>query len=194
MSRPQAVGAPAPVGVPRPSSAVIEAVRSSCLAVADRPVQLAEVFYAHLFAMAPQLRPMFPPDMTGQMQKMTDTLLGAIGQVDTADPTELVNALRRLGADHRTRYRVEPEHYDYIGHALTRAVRDVAGDAYSGSLSSAWIALYQWVAAHMTAGADAAEREAAHQAIAMPHPRVAYEDDREPATQEILNIASMIER
>ena len=41
---------------------MIAAVRVSCLAVADRPVRLAEVFYAHLFEMAPQLRAMFPPD------------------------------------------------------------------------------------------------------------------------------------
>lgn len=143
---------------PRPSPAVITAVRGSLQAVASRPVALAESFYAELFAMEPALRGMFPADMTGQMLKMTDTLVGAISALDTPDLGELEAALRTLGADHRTRFGVENGHYAYIGHALTRAVRDVAGPAYSGSLSSAWIALYQWVAAHMTAGADAADK------------------------------------
>jgi hemoglobin-like flavoprotein len=179
MSHPQTAGAPSAAGV-GPAAEVIAAVRASCLAVAHRPVRLAEAFYAHLFEMAPQLRAMFPPDLTGQMQKMSDTLLNAIGQLDTADTTALEAALRRLGADHRTRFGVEPEHYGYIGHALTRAVRDVAGPGYSSSLSSAWIAVYQWVATQMTAGDQAAEPGASaadRPMLALPQPRGPREDE-----------------
>jgi hemoglobin-like flavoprotein len=143
----------------RPSAAVITAVRDSCRAVANRPVRLAEAFYQHLFEMAPATRAMFPDDMTDQMQKMTDTLLGAIAALDGADLAGLEAALHRLGAAHKTNYGAVTEHYLYIGHALTRAVRDVAGPAYSGSLSSSWIALYQWVAAHMLEGARAVRPE-----------------------------------
>jgi len=89
----------------------------------------------------PHLRSMFPADMSGQMQKMTDTLLGAITQIATTDTAKLEVALHRLGSDHRTRYGVESEHYAYIGHALTRAVRELAGPVYTGSLSSSWIAV-----------------------------------------------------
>ncbi|HVL84360.1 MAG TPA: globin domain-containing protein [Pseudonocardia sp.] len=176
-----------PATVERPAPEVIAAVRASCAAVADRPVRLAESFYAHLFEMAPQLRPMFPPDLTGQMQKMSDTLLTVIAQLDTADPAELEAAIRRLGADHRTRFRVEPEHYLYVGHALARAVRNLSGTVYPGSLSSAWIAVYQWVAAQMVAGADAAESaaEAAEAAQAapgaLPRPREPREGALAPA-------------
>lgn len=169
----------------RPSHAVIDAVQNSCLAVAARPVRLAEEFYANLFEMAPQVRGMFPEDMSGQMQKMTDVLLGAIAQIATGDTVELEETLRRLGATHRTRYGVESEHYGYIGHALTRAVREVAGPAYSGSLSSSWIALYQWVAAHMIAGADGVDQEAAGdpERIALPEPRGPQDSDRVTAAR-----------
>ncbi|MEJ3659248.1 globin domain-containing protein [Actinomycetes bacterium KLBMP 9759] len=143
--------------VQRPSPATIAAVRDSCMAVAARPAVLAEVFYAHLFEMAPQLRAMFPEDMSGQMQKMSDTLLAGIAALQEPDTARVEATLRRLGASHRRHYRVEPEHYGYVGHALTRAVRDVAGSRYSGSLSSAWIAVVQWIAAHMMAGAAAVE-------------------------------------
>lgn len=156
MSRPQAAsGAVLSARVPRPSAEVIGAVRASCRAVAHRPVALAEAFYGHLFEMAPQLRAMFAPDLTGQMQRMSDTLLGAVAQLEAADTVELEAALRRLGAVHGAQYGVDPEHYRYVGHALTRAVRDVSGPSYSGYLSSSWIAVTQWVAAHMVAGAEA---------------------------------------
>ncbi|MCW2719404.1 globin domain-containing protein [Pseudonocardia sp.] len=140
--------------VRRPAPEVIAAVRASCASVADRPVRLAETFYAHLFEMAPHTRGMFPADMSDQMQKMTGTLLAAISHLESPDTAALEALLRKLGADHRTKYGVESEHYLYIGHALTRAVRDVSGPAFSGGLSSSWIAVYQWVAAHMMAGAD----------------------------------------
>lgn len=154
--------------VRRPSRAVIEAVQASCGAVAQRPVRLAEAFYANLFEMDPQLRGMFAADMTDQMQTMTDVLLGAIAQIATRDTAELELTLQALGAAHRTRYGVQNRHYLYIGHALTRAVREVAGPAYSGSLSSSWIALYQWVAAHMVAGADALDAPPAPSVPSVP--------------------------
>ena len=44
---------------PRPSAETIAAVQKSCMAVADKPVRLAEAFYGHLFAMATELRPRF---------------------------------------------------------------------------------------------------------------------------------------
>lgn len=145
-----------PAAARRPAPEVMAAVRRSCRAVADRPVRLAESFYAHLFDMAPQVRAMFAPDMTEQMQKMADTLMLAITTLEQTDTAELEAALRRLGAQHKIRYGVEPEHYQPVGHALTRAVREVSGLEYSGFVSSAWIAVYQYVAAHMAVGAQAA--------------------------------------
>jgi hemoglobin-like flavoprotein len=139
--------------------------------VADRPVRLAEAFYEHLFDIAPQLRAMFPDDLTAQMQRMSDTLLGAIARLETFDTAQLEAALRRLGADHRTRHGVEAEQYRYVGHALTRAVRDLAGLGYSGALSSSWIAVYQYLAGHMTAGARDAE------SVALPRPRQSRDGD-----------------
>jgi hemoglobin-like flavoprotein len=117
----------------------------------------------HLFDMWPTARSMFAEDMTAQMQRMTDTLLAiaaALRHDDTAPPPSeddlaepaLERALHQLGARHRDRWDVLPEHYLYIPHALTRAVRDVAGPAWSGSLSSSWIALTQWITGHMLEG------------------------------------------
>ncbi len=162
MSRP---GAPI-----RPEPAVIEQVRASCAAVSGRPERLAEVFYEQLFEMAPAARGMFPPDMSGQMQKMTDALLATIAGLGRTDTTELELMLRRLGAAHRLHHGVEADHYLYIGHALTRAVREVSGADWSGSLSSSWIAVYQWLAGHMLVGA--AEAGTSGSSRDMPAPPV----------------------
>ncbi len=170
-NRPDGVESAVPIQVRRPAPEVIAAVSKSCQAVADRPVRLAEAFYEHLFEIAPQLRTMFPADMTAQMQRMSDTLVGALAQLQRFDTAQLEAALRRLGAEHRTRYGVEAEQYRYVGHALTRAVRDVAGLAYSGALSSAWIAVYQYLAGHMTAGAREVE------SVAVPRPRDSWDED-----------------
>lgn len=153
-SLPQQASAPLPAR--RPGPEVIQAVQRSCRAVEDRPVRLAEVFYRYLFEMAPATRAMFADDMTGQMQKMTDTLLAAIATLSTRDTAELEVVLHRMGREHYERYHVEPEHYMYVAHALTRAVREVADWEYTSHLSSCWIAVIQWVTEHMVAGTRAA--------------------------------------
>ena len=135
----------------RPARRDVMAIKASLAAVRREPVALAEAFYAHLFDMAPGTRAMFAGDMTAQMQRMTDVLLTTIGALENEAPA-LEDQLRQLGALHRDRWNVRPEHYLYIAHALTRAVRDVAGPAWSGSLSSSWIALTQWITGHMLVG------------------------------------------
>ena len=149
---------------PRPSLRDLSAIQASLAAVRRRPVALAESFYEHLFEMAPALRAMFADDMTAQMQRMTDVLLATLaalqndaGADEADDPVEhpaLERSLHALGARHRDHWNVVPGHYVYIAHALTRAVRDVAGSAWSGSLSSHWIALTQWITGHMLVGHD----------------------------------------
>jgi hemoglobin-like flavoprotein len=131
-------------------------------AVQQRPVQLAEAFYEHLFEMAPSAREMFPDDLSEQMQKMTTALLGVVATLSNADSpgrhdtrvAALERSLRQLGTVHRDRWQVRPEHYLYIPHALTRAVRDVAGAAWCGALSSRWIGLVQWINSHMMVEMD----------------------------------------
>ena len=135
----------------RPARRDVMAIKASLAAVPQEPIALAESFYAHLFEMAPAARAMFAPDMTTQMQRMTDVLLSTLVALENETPA-LEAKLRALGALHRDRWQVQPAHYLYIAHALTRAVRDVAGPAWSGSLSSSWIALTQWITGHMLIG------------------------------------------
>jgi hemoglobin-like flavoprotein len=134
----------------RPSPEALQIVQRTAAKVADRPVALAEAFYRHLFAMAPEVRPMFPADMTAQNERLCRALLDSIRALVEPDryAVQMERALHRLGAQHSARYGVRPEHYPYVGHALVRAVGDVTDD-WSSSTSSAWIWVYDWMAAHM---------------------------------------------
>lgn len=121
---------------------MIDAVRASFAGLPGDSVELAERFYAHLFELAPELRSMFADDMTPQLVRMSQALLDVVHHLDK--PDEVQRYLRNLGAYHRNRLHVEPEHYPYIGWALVRAVGDLSS-SWSSSTSSAWVLVYQWI-------------------------------------------------
>jgi hemoglobin-like flavoprotein len=142
--------------VGRPDAETIQIARDSCAAVADRPAALAESFYHHLFEMVPEVRGMFPADMSMQHERMSRTLVDAVRGAD--DPVAVERLLQRMGAAHGRNHAVVPEHYPHVGRALVRAVRDLS-PRWSPSVASAWVQVYEWMAAHMILGA---ENSAAH--------------------------------
>ncbi len=137
-------------GVMRPPADVMAVVQRSAAAIRDRPIMLAEAFYRHLFILAPGLREMFPADMSAQNEKLVGALLDSIQALVEPEgyAERMERALYRLGVQHAHRHAVKPEHYPYVGHALVRAVREVADDT-SASTSSAWISVYNWMTANM---------------------------------------------
>lgn len=127
-------------------------VQRGAAQVADRPVALAESFYHHLFLLVPEVRSMFPADMTAQNDKLCRALVAAIQALVEPDryAATMEGNLRALGRQHDHRFGVLPEHYPYVGHALVRAVRDLTGE-WTAETSSAWVWVYDWLAAHMMA-------------------------------------------
>ena len=127
-------------------------VQRGAALVADRPVALAESFYQHLFLLAPQVRSMFPADMTAQNDKLCRALVAAIQALVEPElyAGRMEGNLRKLGKQHGNRFGVLPEHYPYVGHALVRAVRDLTGE-WTAETSSAWVWVYDWLTAHMLA-------------------------------------------
>src|SRR5690349_19245691 len=108
----------------RPDEATMQVVQRGAARVADRPVALAESFYRHLFLLAPEVRAMFPADMTAQNEKLCRALVAAIQALVEPDryADRMEYDLGALGAVHVRRFGVLPEHYPYVGHALVRAV------------------------------------------------------------------------
>jgi hemoglobin-like flavoprotein len=125
-------------------------VRQSCVGVADQPVLLAESFYRHLFELAPAVRGMFPADMSVQNGRMSQALLAVVRGAD--DPARMEAFMQQMGARHAHYYGAAAEHYPYVGRALVRAVRELS-PRWSTAVGSAWVQVYEWMAAHMLLGA-----------------------------------------
>ncbi|GAB3213664.1 globin domain-containing protein [Marinactinospora thermotolerans] len=149
--------------VPLPDPAVVEAVRLSCADLPRGSTRLADLFYDHLFALVPETRSMFPADMGPQRERMAHALVEVVDHLDR--PVQVRDFLHRLGRHHH-RIGVRPEHYPHVGRALVRAVADIA-PTWTSSMSSAWVLVYEWIAATMLVGArEAAEEETARAPLA----------------------------
>ncbi|MGL5830138.1 MAG: globin domain-containing protein, partial [Angustibacter sp.] len=107
----------------RPSDQTLRQVRATMRRIADRPEELAATFYTTLFEMVPQVRAIFPHDLSPQQVRMTQALVTAVERCEEPD-VELY--LRQLGARH-VQYGVEPEHYQAVGQAMLTAARDLLG-------------------------------------------------------------------
>jgi hemoglobin-like flavoprotein len=92
-----------------------------------------ELFYAVLFTLAPELRPMFPVAMNGQRDK----LLAALGHIVTNidDEHALTTFAAQLGRDHR-RFAVEPYHYPLVGRALLATLERAMGRDWTSQLAT----------------------------------------------------------
>lgn len=127
--------------------------RSLAQAAAD-PAGFARTFYGHLFRTIPGIRVLFPEDMAQQEMKLVQTLAMVVAGIDESE--RLVPKLRRLGAAHRG-YGTKAMHYRHVGESLLATLRELSGETWDDDTELAWQRLYQWVATHMIAGAEAAE-------------------------------------
>jgi NAD(P)H-flavin reductase/hemoglobin-like flavoprotein len=129
-------------------------LKESWTLVEDRADHLANEFYARLFLMDPNLRDLFPIQMSAQRSRLLGALIEAVQTVD--DPSQFDSYLRGLGRDHR-KFHVSPDHYGLVGSALIETLRSYAGDRWSIEYEQAWREGYDAIAARMLTGALADE-------------------------------------
>jgi NAD(P)H-flavin reductase/hemoglobin-like flavoprotein len=108
-------------------------------------------FYSHLFLSHPELREMFPIQMTGQRDKLVAALGAVISNVDELD--KVVPLLEQLGRDHR-RFSVVTEHYEAVGASLLATLRRFLGPSWTADLADTWAQAYGLVAKVMVAAAE----------------------------------------
>lgn len=108
-------------------------------------------FYARLFALAPEARPLFRGDPAFQAEKLTATLSFVVEHLD--DEARLRREAAALGRRHRA-YEVEAMHYASAGEALLGALRETLGAArFDEATRDAWAAAYAELCAIMLAAA-----------------------------------------
>ena len=136
----------------------VELLESSFELLAPQGEQLVERFYERLFETAPVFRSLFPDDMERQKR----ALLGALGIIvdSLRAPEKLTAYLEGLGK-HHVDYGAAPAHYDVVAEVLVATMAELAGDAWTDELQSAWTAALTAVKDLMLTGAETIEAAAA---------------------------------
>lgn len=127
----------------------IHQIRTSYAEVAVRPRQLASRFYEELFTAAPNLRPLFPGDLTSLQGHFEAALALVIRNLD--EVRALRESLRELGAQH-VHWGARPEDYVSAREALIAAVRALSAE-WNDALEQHWRAAITSIIVPMLEGA-----------------------------------------
>ena len=117
----------------------IKLVQTSFAQVAPIAATAADLFYGRLFEIAPQVRAMFPADISEQKKKlmaMLGTVVSGLNNLDTLMP-----AVRALGRRHGG-YGVKAQHYAPVGSALLWTLEKGLGAAFTPEVKDAWATAY----------------------------------------------------
>lgn len=129
-----------------------------------------EYFFARLFADHPELRGLFPYEMTQTRAALFRMLTAILTGLDDQQRTE--QALAQLARDHR-KFGVREKHYAPFFGALYALAEHLGGLAWTAESAAAWRAALDYSSAVMTAAAaqDAQERPAWWTAEIVQHDR-----------------------
>lgn len=125
----------------------IELVQQTYRGVERAGGEVADLFYQRLFEIAPQLRDLFPADLSDQKDKLLAVLASAVLNLHKIESVTPV--IRDLGRRH-VYYGVEPAHYRPVGEALVWAVERVLGDDFTPAAKDAWVSAYKTLTKVMT--------------------------------------------
>jgi len=124
----------------------VSLVQGSFAKVAPISEQAATMFYDRLFELAPQVKAMFPADMTEQRKKLMGTLafvVNGLGNLDSVLPAASALAKRHVG------YGVEASQYPIVGAALLWTLEKGLGAEWTPPVAEAWTAAYTTLSGYM---------------------------------------------
>jgi nitric oxide dioxygenase len=99
----------------------------------------ADLFYGRLFEIAPEIRALFPRDLTEQKKKLMAMLAMAVTGLSRFE--SLVPAVRALGERHAG-YGVKVEHFTPVGAALLWTLAQGLGEEFTPQVEDAWATAY----------------------------------------------------
>ncbi|WFU15205.1 globin family protein [Bradyrhizobium sp. CB3481] len=124
----------------------VNLVQQSFVKVAPISEQAAVMFYDRLFEVAPQVKAMFPSDLTEQRKKLMATLALVVnGLSNLAAVLPAASAL----AKRHVNYGAKPEHYPVVGGALLLTLEKGLGAAWTPEVAAAWTAAYGTLSGYM---------------------------------------------
>src|SRR5215510_5367969 len=128
----------------------IKLVQDSFRQVAPIAESAAQLFYARLFELDPDLELLFKGNLTEQGRKLMQMLGVAVNSLDRME--QLLPVVRSLGSRHVT-YGVRDKDYDTVGRALLWTLRKGLGEAFTPDVEAAWSNVYATLASAMQSGA-----------------------------------------
>jgi len=117
----------------------VQLVQQSFSKVVPIADQAAVLFYDRLFEIAPQVKAMFPADMSEQRKKLMTTLavvVSGLGNLESVLPAASALARRHVA------YGAKAEHYPVVGAALLWTLEKGLGEGWTPAVADAWTAAY----------------------------------------------------
>lgn len=131
---------------------LIARLKATYARVRTHELQLAESFYARLFAAAPHLRAMFRDDLQSQAAKLTAALDAVVRNLES--PQENAAMLAGLGRRH-AEYGAKPEHYGLVVELLVESMREVLRTSADDHAILEWRTALRLIADQMIAASFA---------------------------------------
>jgi hemoglobin-like flavoprotein len=125
----------------------IELVETSFQRVAAEADKAADIFYERLFAVSPEVRALFSPDLAEQKKKLMQTMEVAVVNLRHLD--SVVPALKEMGRRHVS-YGVTVPQYALVGGALIWTLNQMLGPDFTPEMRAAWTEIYTTLATVMT--------------------------------------------
>ena len=124
----------------------VKLVQQSFSKIAPISDQAAVLFYDRLFEIAPQVKSMFPADMSAQRGKLMATLAAVVNGLNNLQ--SILPAASALARRHVT-YGARPEHYPVVGAALLWTLEKGLGNGWTAEVAEAWKAAYAMLSTFM---------------------------------------------
>jgi hemoglobin-like flavoprotein len=121
-------------------------VQQSFAKVAPISETAAVLFYDRLFEIAPQVKAMFPADMTEQRRKLMAMLAAVVNGL--GDLNSILPAASALAKRHVS-YGAKAEHYPVVGAALLWTLEKGLGDGWTPAIAEAWTSAYGTLSGYM---------------------------------------------
>ena len=128
----------------------VQLVQDSFAKVVPISETAAVLFYDRLFEIAPQVKAMFPADMTEQRRKLMATLAAVVNGLGNL--TSILPAASALAKRHVS-YGAKAEHYPVVGAALLWTLEKGLGDGWTPEIAQAWTTAYGTLSGYMIAEA-----------------------------------------
>jgi hemoglobin-like flavoprotein len=128
----------------------VKLVQDSFAKVAPIADTAADLFYDRLFTIAPEVRTLFPDDLSGQKKKLMQMIATAVTNLHQV--AAILPAVQELGKRH-VGYGVTDKHYEPVGAALLWTLEQGLGPAFTPAVKEAWTETYMTVAGVMKAAA-----------------------------------------